>query len=310
MKTTTWVPLAALAVIALGAVTAGCGGDDQSSSSAGDATDAAFITDMTAHHEGAVEMARIAQKRAEHSEIRGFAADIVAAQESEISVMKTIRRDVDHMGEHSGGHMGMSDLEMGMGMNMAALETATPFDRAFIDAMIPHHQGAVGMAEQLLKRGEQPGLRKMSTDMIAAQTKEIAQMRAWRKAWYGSSGRLGRLDARIRRRLGHGRLMAVLPRTAGLAFGGGVLAAALWWRKHPSACPYGQRFWVEPPHPLITRRRLRDVLEVGPGDPQWVSPKRLRGRAEAAGLTFTRRSGTALGYFAVFSSAHRVGGTR
>jgi protein-L-isoaspartate O-methyltransferase len=53
-----------------------------------------------------------------------------------------------------------------------------------------------------------------------------------------------------------------------------VLGASLWWRKHPSACPYGQRFWVEAPHPLITRERLRQtlrpqagerVLEIGPG---------------------------------------------
>jgi len=57
---------------------------------------------------------------------------------------------------------------------------------------------------------------------------------------------------------------------AGLALG----AAALWWRRHPSACPYGQRFWVEAPHPFITRARLlsvlaprpdETVLEVGPG---------------------------------------------
>jgi ubiquinone/menaquinone biosynthesis C-methylase UbiE len=54
----------------------------------------------------------------------------------------------------------------------------------------------------------------------------------------------------------------------------GTLGAALWWRKHPTACPYGQRFWVEAPHPGITRRRLLEilepragerVLEVGPG---------------------------------------------
>ena len=53
-----------------------------------------------------------------------------------------------------------------------------------------------------------------------------------------------------------------------------VIGAALWWRKNPSACPYGQRFWVEAPHPIITRERLRDVLraesgerilEIGPG---------------------------------------------
>lgn len=49
---------------------------------------------------------------------------------------------------------------------------------------------------------------------------------------------------------------------AGLA----TLGAALWWRKNPSACPYGQRFWVEAPHPVITRQRLRGVLTPSPGE--------------------------------------------
>jgi ubiquinone/menaquinone biosynthesis C-methylase UbiE len=72
-----------------------------------------------------------------------------------------------------------------------------------------------------------------------------------------------------------------------------TLAAALWWRKNPSACPYGQRFWVEAPHPVITRDRLRSVLapqpgervlEIGPGTgyytldiAEWVGPE---GRVE------------------------------
>src|SRR3954449_4220299 len=60
-----------------------------------------------------------------------------------------------------------------------------------------------------------------------------------------------------------------------------VVAAALWWRKHPSACPYNQRFWVQAPHPLITRERLRRtlepqpterVLEVGPGTGYYSLP--------------------------------------
>jgi ubiquinone/menaquinone biosynthesis C-methylase UbiE len=47
---------------------------------------------------------------------------------------------------------------------------------------------------------------------------------------------------------------------------GATLAAALWWRKNPSACPYGQRFWLEAPHPIITRDRLREVLRPEPGE--------------------------------------------
>jgi ubiquinone/menaquinone biosynthesis C-methylase UbiE len=51
-----------------------------------------------------------------------------------------------------------------------------------------------------------------------------------------------------------------------LGAAGATLAAALWWRKNPSACPYGQRFWVEAPHPVVTRDRLRAVLRPEPGE--------------------------------------------
>jgi ubiquinone/menaquinone biosynthesis C-methylase UbiE len=45
-----------------------------------------------------------------------------------------------------------------------------------------------------------------------------------------------------------------------------VVGAAFWWRRNPSACPYSQRFWVEAPHPFITRERLREILEPRPGE--------------------------------------------
>jgi ubiquinone/menaquinone biosynthesis C-methylase UbiE len=74
-----------------------------------------------------------------------------------------------------------------------------------------------------------------------------------------------------------------------LIAGAAIAAASLWWRKNPSACPYGQRFWVEAPHPFITRDRLREalapeagerLLEIGPGTgyytldmAAWVAPE-------------------------------------
>jgi ubiquinone/menaquinone biosynthesis C-methylase UbiE len=50
---------------------------------------------------------------------------------------------------------------------------------------------------------------------------------------------------------------------SGFALIGG---AAVWWRRNPSACPYNQRFWVQAPHPFITRPRLREVLAPQPGE--------------------------------------------
>ena len=58
-------------------------------------------------------------------------------------------------------------------------------------------------------------------------------------------------------------------RAAGIAAGlvvVAVLGAMLWWRRNPSACPYGLRFSLELPHPFITRRRLREILAPEPGE--------------------------------------------
>ena len=55
-------------------------------------------------------------------------------------------------------------------------------------------------------------------------------------------------------------------RNLAIAGGAATVGAALWWRSHPSACPYSQRFWVEAPHPFITRERLREALEPQPGE--------------------------------------------
>src|SRR5215208_6031430 len=55
----------------------------------------------------------------------------------------------------------------------------------------------------------------------------------------------------------------------GAALLGGIAAAlayAAWWRKNPSACPYEQRFFLEVPHPFLTRARLRGVLAPRPGE--------------------------------------------
>ena len=54
-------------------------------------------------------------------------------------------------------------------------------DRDFLAGMIPHHQGAVDMAEVVLKYGKDPKVKKLAQDIIATQKQEIALMQAWLK---------------------------------------------------------------------------------------------------------------------------------
>jgi uncharacterized protein (DUF305 family) len=63
-----------------------------------------------------------------------------------------------------------------------------PFDRAFIDAMVPHHQAAIEMAQEALDAGlTQPELINIADNIIATQQSEIDQMLDWREQWFGSN---------------------------------------------------------------------------------------------------------------------------
>jgi uncharacterized protein (DUF305 family) len=189
-----WLLLAAVMLV-LALALAACGGDDSDNSGGsaqappagpGNATDAMFVNSMIPHHEGAVEMAQIAQERAEHPEIKKLADEIITAQEREIGIMEPIRERLAK--EHGSAQM---EGDHGMAMSeedLTKLRGADPFDREFIDMMIPHHEGAVTMAEEELDKGENTTLRKLAEDIISSQNREIEQMESWRKEWYGSTG--------------------------------------------------------------------------------------------------------------------------
>jgi uncharacterized protein (DUF305 family) len=145
--------------------------------------DETFLAAMIEHHEGAVDMAELALEGAEREEIREMAQEIIDAQEAEIDQMQAW---LDEW--FDGGHddHGITHEEMGMDMDMDEFREAEPFDLAFIDEMIVHHEGAIDMARAILETTERDELRKMAGEIIVVQETEIQQMREWRAEWFDS----------------------------------------------------------------------------------------------------------------------------
>ncbi len=184
-RTRLFLPLIAPLVVALllGACGAegGHGGHGSGSGSKAE-YDQNFIDGMVPHHQAAIDMAKVAQQKAEHPELKRLADAIVADQDGEIARMKGWRKawyGSDAIPPGLGGHQ-----MAGMDVDLKQLENAQPFDRAFIDAMIPHHQSAIEMAREARTKATHPEIKQLADEIIAAQQREIDQMRAWRAQWY------------------------------------------------------------------------------------------------------------------------------
>jgi uncharacterized protein (DUF305 family) len=147
-------------------------------------SDERFIDAMVPHHQGAIAMARVALKNAEHEEIRELSRNIISSQKAEIGELKAIKKE--EFGT-SKVPMEMSQEQMRsmeMMLDPRQLANKESFDKAFIDAMIPHHQSAIEMATVALEDSNNPEIREIARNIVGAQKREIAQMQAWREEWY------------------------------------------------------------------------------------------------------------------------------
>jgi uncharacterized protein (DUF305 family) len=146
-------------------------------------SDERFIDAMVPHHQDAIAMAEVALKNAQHAEIKDLSRNIVSTQQAEIEELKSTKKE--EFGT-SNVPMEMSQEQMrgmGMMMNPQELARSEPFDRAFIDAMIPHHQSAIEMAKVAYEMSENPRIKKLAENIVSAQQAEIEQMKRWREQW-------------------------------------------------------------------------------------------------------------------------------
>lgn len=151
--------------------------------------DLQFIDTMIFHHEGAIKMAQMVLGKSQRAELKTFAQRIIDDQSREIDQLKKWR-DQWYPDKPSALNMNMPGM-MNEGMkimnseHMKSMDEMEPahFDSHFLNMMTPHHQGAIGMANEALKKAEHQEIKDLAKSIISAQSAEIKQMEKWRKAW-------------------------------------------------------------------------------------------------------------------------------
>ncbi len=148
-----------------------------------------FIDTMIAHHQGAVDMAKLVDGRTDNRQLQTFADGIINAQEREIAEM-TRMRSKRFAESPPALNMDFPGMREGMGgMDMKKLEKlfGTEFDVEFASQMIPHHKGAIAMSDAVRAGTQDPDLKKLAETIIKDQTTEIDQMQKWITEWRKSS---------------------------------------------------------------------------------------------------------------------------
>jgi uncharacterized protein (DUF305 family) len=97
-----------------------------------------------------------------------------------VSATLTFIVAINHTQAQNQAQNQQQNTHMRMGMNQQQI------DQHFIEMMIPHHQGAVDMANLALTKAKHPELKKLAESIKTSQTKEIEEMKVWYKKWYGT----------------------------------------------------------------------------------------------------------------------------
>ena len=146
--------------------------------------DVAFSQGMIGHHEQAIEMAEIAldPNVGASAEVVDLATRIRDAQGPEVETLtawltaagQPVQMDM------SGGH-DMSSMEGMMTaeqMDALATKTGDEFNRAWLEMMIAHHEGAIAQSQTVKANGSNPDVLALADQIIAAQQAEITEMQA------------------------------------------------------------------------------------------------------------------------------------
>ena len=144
--------------------------------------DVEFMQGMIAHHAQAIHMSRMAEAHHANPRVLKLATKIDQSQVPEIKIMQGWLRRYDQFAPDTGSWHTMTMPGMLTAEQLKALEASTgvAFDRAFLELMIQHHEGALTMVKDLFASpgaGQEVDAGVFANDVVVAQTAEIGIMR-------------------------------------------------------------------------------------------------------------------------------------
>lgn len=163
------IPRTLTLLAALGAVVA-C--HDDRADCAGPRSDVEFIDAMVPHHGIAVEMSERELADGTDPKVRAMAQNIRDAQLAEIEQMKAARAELTGSGELTQRHDPHMQ-QMRDDLKKLASASGPALDRVFVEAMLPHHAGAIVTAHEALPYLQRKDMRALARKIIRDQAAEI-----------------------------------------------------------------------------------------------------------------------------------------
>ncbi len=141
-----------------------------------------FANMMIIHHQAAIDMSEVEIANGSDAQVKAMAEKISTAQKSEIEQMqqfvKKHKMSATQM-QNNEMHNKLSESMKTMMESMGNMTMTGNTDKDFVMMMIPHHEGAVTMAEDELAQGKHLEMKKMAQKMIVDQNKEINEFNSW-----------------------------------------------------------------------------------------------------------------------------------
>ena len=175
-----------VAVIVVALIASGCGNKKQTVSNK---YDTAFVIAMTPLITNSIELAKISARLNQHKTVSGMTDAISSTRQGQLAVLKSAATELGiepGKGDVAAAAktLGLPAAQPGYTGNPGELESAKPFDKAFLNAMILQNKASLKMAYAQAAQGSLDPLKQVSSEIVARETQELEAMKQLLQQYY------------------------------------------------------------------------------------------------------------------------------